>query len=85
MTMPQFTNQEVHFSKLLKTPRNGGDRQGLSHYPEAGSFEDAQKCSPQVASHTETRYQPPASQRISFQIELQHGSKQLLLKPRNLK
>lgn len=85
MTMPQFTNQAVHFSKLLKMPRNGGDWQSLSHYPESGRFEDAQKCTPQAAPHTETRYQPPASQSISFQTELQHGSKQLLLKSKTLK
>lgn len=85
VTVPQFTYQAVHFSKLLKMPRNVGNCQGLSHYPDLGRFGDVQKCFPQAAPHTQTRYQPPASQSISFEIEVQHGSKQLLLKSKTQK
>lgn len=78
VTMPQLTNQAAHFSKLLKMPRKGGDCRGLSHYSDSGWFKTEHKCSPQADPHTQTRYQPAASESISFQIELQHGSKHLL-------
>lgn len=82
--MPQFTNQAVHFSMLLKMPRSV--RVFVRVYHIIQTQEGLRMCKNALHKllHTQTRYQPPASQSISFQTEVQYGSK-LLLKSKTLK